>query len=125
MHAVRLHTFGPAENLTYETTDDPVPGPGQVRIAVAAAGVHLLDTALREGMTGPFPAPAELPTVPGRRSRRHGRHARRVHRPRTGSASASSPISARPPAVTPNSPSPTPTGSTGSRPPSTKPKPSP
>lgn len=66
MHAVRLHTFGPAENLTYETTDDPVPGTGQVRIAVAAAGVHLLDTALREGMTGPFPAPAELPTVPGR-----------------------------------------------------------
>ncbi|MFD5064886.1 zinc-binding dehydrogenase [Streptomyces sp. NPDC058394] len=66
MHAVRLHTFGPAEHLTYETTDDPVPGPGQVRIAVAAAGVHLLDTALREGMTGPFPAPAELPTVPGR-----------------------------------------------------------
>ncbi|MGW3688404.1 zinc-binding dehydrogenase [Streptomyces sp. NPDC005125] len=66
MHAVRLHAFGPAENLTYETTDDPVPGPGQVRIAVAAAGVHLLDTALREGMTGPFPAPAELPTVPGR-----------------------------------------------------------
>ncbi|WP_030933152.1 zinc-binding dehydrogenase [Streptomyces sp. NRRL B-24720] len=66
MHAVRLHTFGPAENLTYETTDDPAPGPGQVRIAVAAAGVHLLDTALREGMTGPFPAPAELPTVPGR-----------------------------------------------------------
>ncbi|MGW1704869.1 zinc-binding dehydrogenase [Streptomyces sp. NPDC002206] len=66
MHAVRLHTFGPAENLTYETADDPVPGPGQVRIAVAAAGVHLLDTALREGMTGPFPAPAELPTVPGR-----------------------------------------------------------
>ncbi|MET7310319.1 zinc-binding dehydrogenase [Streptomyces sp. NPDC005134] len=66
MHAVRLHAFGPAENLTYETTDDPVPGPGQVRIAVAAAGVHLLDTALREGMAGPFPAPAELPTVPGR-----------------------------------------------------------
>ncbi|MGW0549729.1 zinc-binding dehydrogenase [Streptomyces altiplanensis] len=66
MHAVRLHAFGPAENLTYETTEDPVPGPGQVRIAVAAAGVHLLDTALREGMTGPFPAPAELPTVPGR-----------------------------------------------------------
>lgn len=31
MHAVRLHTFGPAENLTYETTDDPVPGTGQVR----------------------------------------------------------------------------------------------
>ncbi|MER8085826.1 zinc-binding dehydrogenase [Streptomyces sp. NPDC058316] len=66
MHAIRLHTFGPAENLAYERTDDPVPGPGQVRVAVAAAGVHLLDTALREGMSGPFPAPTELPTIPGR-----------------------------------------------------------
>ncbi|MFF1420750.1 zinc-binding dehydrogenase [Streptomyces sp. NPDC058280] len=66
MRAVRLHAFGPAENLTYERTADPVPGPGQVRIAVAAAGVHLLDTALRQGMRGPYPAPAELPTVPGR-----------------------------------------------------------
>ncbi|MGW1153893.1 zinc-binding dehydrogenase [Streptomyces rubiginosohelvolus] len=66
MHAVRLHTFGPAENLVYERTEDPVPGPGQVRIAVAAAGVHLLDTVLREGEAGPFPAPVYLPTVPGR-----------------------------------------------------------
>lgn len=66
MYAVRLHAFGPAENLTYERTEDPVPGPGQVRIAVAAAGVHLLDAALRQGMTGPSPAPAELPTIPGR-----------------------------------------------------------
>ncbi|MEU4350120.1 zinc-binding dehydrogenase [Streptomyces sp. NPDC023838] len=66
MHAIRLHTFGPAENLTYEKTEDPVPGPGQVRIAVAAAGVHLLDTALREGLPGPYPAPAALPTIPGR-----------------------------------------------------------
>ncbi|MBD0746255.1 zinc-binding dehydrogenase [Streptomyces sp. CBMA152] len=66
MHAIRLHAFGPASNLTYEKTEDPVPGPGEVRIAVAAAGVHLLDTALREGLTGPYPAPATLPTVPGR-----------------------------------------------------------
>ncbi|MFD8911129.1 zinc-binding dehydrogenase [Streptomyces sp. NPDC059575] len=66
MHAVRLHSFGPPENLVYEKTEDPVPGPGQVRIAVAAAGVHLLDTALREGRRGPLPALPELPTVPGR-----------------------------------------------------------
>ncbi|MGW0465846.1 zinc-binding dehydrogenase [Streptomyces sp. NPDC003027] len=66
MHAIRLHAFGPAENLTYEEVPDPVPGPGQVRVAVTAAGVHLLDTALRMGQTGPFPAPAELPTIPGR-----------------------------------------------------------
>jgi NADPH2:quinone reductase len=66
MHAVRLHTFGPAENLTYERIEDPEPGPGQVRIAVAAAGVHLLDTALRAGARGPAPAPTPLPTIPGR-----------------------------------------------------------
>ncbi|MET7690981.1 zinc-binding dehydrogenase [Streptomyces sp. NPDC005483] len=66
MHAIRLHAFGPAENLTYEQTEDPVPGPGQVRIAVRAAGVHLLDTALREGQQGPAPRPPALPTVPGR-----------------------------------------------------------
>lgn len=66
MHAIRLHAFGPAENLTYETTDDPLPGPGQVRIAVRAAGVHLLDTALREGHQGPAPKPTALPTIPGR-----------------------------------------------------------
>ncbi|WAZ22525.1 zinc-binding dehydrogenase [Streptomyces cinnabarinus] len=66
MHAIRLHAFGPAENLTHEQVEDPRPGPGQVRIAVAAAGVHLLDTALREGHAGPGPAPAALPTIPGR-----------------------------------------------------------
>ncbi|MDT9701772.1 zinc-binding dehydrogenase [Streptomyces sp. P17] len=66
MHAIRLHAFGPAENLTYEQVEDPRPGPGQVRITVAAAGVHLLDTALREGVQGPAPAPTPLPTIPGR-----------------------------------------------------------
>lgn len=65
MHAIRLHACGPAENLTYEKVADPEPGAGQVRIAVAAAGVHLLDAALREGVPGPAPAP-ELPTIPGR-----------------------------------------------------------
>ncbi|MEV6960997.1 zinc-binding dehydrogenase [Streptomyces sp. NPDC051207] len=66
MHAVRLHAFGPAENLTFEQVEDPRPGPGQVRIAVAAAGVHLIDTALREGEQGPLPELPALPTVPGR-----------------------------------------------------------
>ncbi|MBU6534136.1 zinc-binding dehydrogenase [Streptomyces mayonensis] len=66
MLAIRLHAFGPAENLVLEEVGDPAPGPGQVRIAVRAAGVHLLDTALREGLRGPMPAPVELPTIPGR-----------------------------------------------------------
>ncbi|MFI8232253.1 zinc-binding dehydrogenase [Streptomyces sp. NPDC085900] len=66
MHAIRLYAFGPPGNLTLEEIDDPVPGPGQVRVAVAAAGVHLLDTALREGVQGPLPELPALPTVPGR-----------------------------------------------------------
>lgn len=65
MHAIRLHAFGPADNLRYETLPDPTPGAGQVRITVAAAGVHLIDTALRKGLPGPYPVPG-LPTVPGR-----------------------------------------------------------
>ncbi|MCA6093440.1 zinc-binding dehydrogenase [Streptomyces sp. SCA3-4] len=66
MHAVRLHAFGPADNLTYERTDAPVPGPGQVRIAVAAAGVHLVDTTQRSGdPDNPYGLPA-LPAIPGR-----------------------------------------------------------
>ncbi|SOD64737.1 NADPH:quinone reductase [Streptomyces zhaozhouensis] len=67
MRAIRLHAFGPPENLTYETVEDPAPGPGQLRIAVAAAGVHLVDAALRRGVEpgGVWPRVA-LPTVPGR-----------------------------------------------------------
>ncbi|MEU1757013.1 zinc-binding dehydrogenase [Micromonospora matsumotoense] len=66
MRAIRLHRFGPATNLVLDDLPDLAPAPGQVRIAVAASGVHLLDTALRRGEAGgPLPLPA-LPTVPGR-----------------------------------------------------------
>jgi len=66
MHATVLRAFGPPESLTYETVEPPVAGPGQVRIAVGAAGVHLVDTKLRAGEAmGPFPLPA-LPAIPGR-----------------------------------------------------------
>ncbi|HEY9522662.1 MAG TPA: zinc-binding dehydrogenase [Thermopolyspora sp.] len=67
MRAIRLHAFGPADNLRYEEVMDPRPAAGQVRIAVRAAGVHLVDTVLRAGSyrNGPMPAP-ELPTIPGR-----------------------------------------------------------
>jgi NADPH2:quinone reductase len=66
MRAVRLHAFGPPENLRYERVDDPKPAPGQVRIAVAAAGVHLIDTKIRAGVQmGPMPLPT-LPDIPGR-----------------------------------------------------------
>jgi NADPH:quinone reductase len=66
MYAIQLYEFGPAENLRYEEVAEPQPGPGQVRIAVAAAGVHLIDTKLRAGVQmGPMPLP-ELPAIPGR-----------------------------------------------------------
>src|SRR3954467_15193235 len=66
MNAIRLHAFGPPENLRYEQVDAPQPGPGQVRIAVAASGVPLIDTRprARERM-GPLPLP-DLPAIPGR-----------------------------------------------------------
>ncbi|MFJ6200201.1 zinc-binding dehydrogenase [Micromonospora sp. NPDC092111] len=66
MHAIRLHEFGPATNLVLDEVPDLAPAPGQVRVAVAASGVHLLDTTLRRGeVGGPMPLP-ELPTIPGR-----------------------------------------------------------
>ncbi|MEV5650728.1 zinc-binding dehydrogenase [Nocardia sp. NPDC052254] len=65
MKAIRLHEFGPADNLRYESVPDPLPAAGQVRITVAAAGIHLVDTHLRRGLPGPYPLP-QLPTIPGR-----------------------------------------------------------
>ncbi|MFF2268418.1 alcohol dehydrogenase catalytic domain-containing protein [Cellulosimicrobium cellulans] len=67
MDAIRLHAFGPPENLVLDQVPDPVPGPGQVLVAVRAHGVHLLDTTLRRGEAagGPLPLPV-LPTIPGR-----------------------------------------------------------
>ena len=65
MHAIQLREFGPASNLVLDELPDLNPGPGQVRVAVEASGVHLLDTTLRRGEPGPMPAP-DLPTIPGR-----------------------------------------------------------
>ena len=66
MNAIVLREFGPAANLQYEEADDPSPAAGQVRIAVAAAGVHLIDTIIRRGVNhGPYPQP-QLPAIPGR-----------------------------------------------------------
>jgi NADPH2:quinone reductase len=50
--AIRQYEFGAADTLRFEDVPDPVPGDEQVLIEVAAAGVHLLDTSIRAGMTG-------------------------------------------------------------------------
>ncbi len=66
MHAIRHHAFGPADVLQLEDLPDPTPAPGQIRIAVEAAGVHLVDTYIRSGNGPATFAPPELPMVPGR-----------------------------------------------------------
>ncbi|MDP2713069.1 MAG: alcohol dehydrogenase catalytic domain-containing protein [Solirubrobacteraceae bacterium] len=66
MRAIRQHEFGPPDTLVLDELADLAPAEGQVRIRVVAAGVHLLDTALRRGERGgPMALPA-LPTIPGR-----------------------------------------------------------
>ena len=49
MKAVRFHHYGGPEVLKIEEVDVPEPGPGQVRIAVRAAGVNPIDWKLRAG----------------------------------------------------------------------------
>ena len=63
MKAIRQYEFGPAENLLYEDVADPEPAEGQVRVAVEAAGVHLIDTKIRQGES--YGRPPELPMTPG------------------------------------------------------------
>ncbi|AUS79793.1 oxidoreductase [Actinoalloteichus sp. AHMU CJ021] len=66
MRAITLSSFGPADHLVLAEVPDPVPAAGQVRVRVAASGVHLVDTQLRRGEpAGPAKAP-DLPAVLGR-----------------------------------------------------------
>jgi NADPH2:quinone reductase len=48
--AIRVHRHGGPEALRLDELPLPEPGPGQVRVAVKAAGVNLFDTQLRSGL---------------------------------------------------------------------------
>ena len=64
MKAVRFHEFGDPSVLRYEDAEDPVPGPGEVRIRVAATSFNGVDGGIRGGyLQGPFPV--TLPHTPG------------------------------------------------------------
>jgi len=64
MKAMRFHEFGDADVLRYEDVDLPVPGPGEVRIRVAATSFNSVDGNIRAGlMQGPIPV--VLPHTPG------------------------------------------------------------
>jgi len=64
MKAIRVQAPGGPEVLKLEEVETPRPGPGQVLIKVAAAGVNYADTGLRRGMAfGPHAA--TYPLTPG------------------------------------------------------------
>jgi NADPH2:quinone reductase len=49
MHAIVVSTPGGPEVLEFTESEDPVPGPGEILIDVAAAGVNFIDTYHRSG----------------------------------------------------------------------------
>jgi NADPH:quinone reductase len=65
MKAIRLHQFGPAEDvLQYEDVPMPEPGPNEVLIKIEAASLNRADLGLRKGT---YRVSAdELPIIPGR-----------------------------------------------------------
>ncbi|NTV64268.1 MAG: quinone oxidoreductase [Oscillochloris sp.] len=60
MRAIRFHETGGPEVLRYEEVPLPEPGPGLVRVKVAATGLNYIETYHRSGL---YPMP--LPFTPG------------------------------------------------------------
>lgn len=61
MRAIRIHSFGGPQVLTYEEAPVPEPAAGEVLIRVRAAGVNPIDWKVRQGMFGE----RRLPLIPG------------------------------------------------------------
>ncbi len=62
MRAVVITEPGEPEVLNWQEVPDPVPGPGEVVIAVAASGVNRADLMQRQGF---YPPPPGAPPYPG------------------------------------------------------------
>ncbi|MSO44729.1 MAG: oxidoreductase [Thermoleophilia bacterium] len=60
MQAIRMHDAGGPEVLVIETIPDPVPGPGEVVVALRAAALNRRDVFVRKGV-----AKVPLPLTPG------------------------------------------------------------
>ncbi|MFJ8449830.1 NADP-dependent oxidoreductase [[Kitasatospora] papulosa] len=65
MRAARYHEYGGTDTLVVEQVPDPLPGPGEIRVRVAAAGVNPVDWKVRNGSVRDF-LPVDLPAIPGR-----------------------------------------------------------
>jgi len=64
MKAIVVHQYGGPEVLKFEEYPDPVPGPGEVLVRVAAASVNPLDYKRRAGLTKDF-YPIKFPGLIG------------------------------------------------------------
>jgi NADPH:quinone reductase len=62
VRAVVVHAFGGPEVLVADEVPDPVPGPGELLVAVEVSGVNYADTHATENT---YLAPQQLPLVPG------------------------------------------------------------
>ena len=77
MQAITLEAPGGPEMLRWGTAPDPVAGPGEVLVDVAAAGVNRADLMQRQGHYPPPPGASEiigLEVLGARRRARRGRH---------------------------------------------------
>jgi NADPH:quinone reductase-like Zn-dependent oxidoreductase len=66
MKAVYITKHGPPDVLQLRDALDPEPGPGEIRIAVRAAGINFADTMLRIGL---YPTDRKLPLCPASKPR--------------------------------------------------------
>jgi NADPH:quinone reductase-like Zn-dependent oxidoreductase len=64
MKAAVIHQYGGPEVLRYEDYADPIAGPGEVLVRVAAAGINPIDTFERAGLTKDW-NPLQFPAVLG------------------------------------------------------------
>jgi NADPH:quinone reductase-like Zn-dependent oxidoreductase len=64
MKAIVVHQYGGPEVLKFENYPDPVPGPGEVLVRVAAASVNPIDYKRRAGLTKDF-YPLKFPGLIG------------------------------------------------------------
>lgn len=62
MYAIQLNGFGGPEVMEWTVAVDPEPGPGEVLVEVAAAGVNRADVMQRKGF---YPPPADASSILG------------------------------------------------------------
>src|SRR6185369_4586977 len=64
MKAVRIHSYGDTDVLTYEDADRPIPAAGEVLVKVYATSINPVDQFVRAGYLQAM-MPFELPLTPG------------------------------------------------------------